>query len=103
VDEAQEQQQHHGADKGVEDCSHNADAEMNAEPWQQPVADERADKADEKITNKSEAAAVHDTAGKPAGHDADQDNHQQTLIGQMHETLPTELFGWLNAWEPGWF
>jgi len=43
ADEAQNQKQHHGTDERIYDQSDYTGAEVNAEPRQQPVADECAD------------------------------------------------------------
>jgi hypothetical protein len=63
VQKAQDQQENHGANKGVHNCGNDSDAEMNAKPWQQPISDECADEANNQIADQSKAAAFHHTAG----------------------------------------
>src|SRR6202051_1072098 len=47
-------QEQHGADGGVDDGGDNAGPEVDAELRQEPVADERADYADDEIADESE-------------------------------------------------
>jgi hypothetical protein len=47
-------------------------------PRQHPAADEGADHSDNQIADQTEAGALHDLPGQPAGDDTDQQNDQQT-------------------------
>ena len=60
---------------------------MDADPRQQPIADKRADQANNQVTDQSEAAAFHYSPGQPSGDDPNQKNNEQTLIGQVHNLL----------------
>ena len=53
---------------------------MDADLRQQPVADERADDADDKIADQSEPGPAHDLAGQPAGEQTDHQDDQKTFI-----------------------
>jgi hypothetical protein len=88
ADQSKKEEQYHGANEGVDDQSDHADAEMDTELRQQPVADESADQADDKIANQAESAAARHTPGKPAGNNADDKDHQKTLIGKVHGQFP---------------
>src|SRR5215831_13669698 len=74
-----DEQQKHGADGGNDDRRHNTAADVNAEPRQQPAADQRADDANRDIADQAEAAAIDDTPRKPASHETDQQDHQNSL------------------------
>jgi hypothetical protein len=52
-----------GADGGVDDRGDNSGPEMDAELRQQPVANERADNADDEIGDESVSGPPHDLAG----------------------------------------
>src|SRR5689334_9619642 len=90
ADEPEQEQQHHGSDKGVEDQRDDAGAEMDTEPRQQPVADERTDQANNQIADQSETAAFHHSAGKPSGDNADDQDDQKTFVRQMHGQPPSK-------------
>jgi hypothetical protein len=51
---------------------------------QEPIADESADDANHKVADKPKAAASHDLARKPSGHDADDEDRKNTVIGKSH-------------------
>src|ERR1700761_3644045 len=85
VDQAETQQQDHGADKSVQDRRDDSDTQMNAEPGQEPIPDESADQADQQIPDQPETSAFHHTAGEPPGNDSDKNNDQQALVGKMHD------------------
>jgi hypothetical protein len=53
---------------------------MDAELRQQPVANERADNADDEIGDESVSGPPHDLAGQPAGNQTDQQDDQKTFI-----------------------
>src|SRR5580700_7689239 len=84
ADQAEDEEKHDRADKGVDDERDHADAEMNTELRQQPVADEGADQSDDQIADQAETAAGHHPAGKPSGDDTDDKNDQKTLVGKVH-------------------
>ena len=69
--ESDEKEQHDRADRGVDDEADGPDTEMDVQPWQQPIADERTDDSDDQVTDEAEAAASHDLTRQPAGNDAD--------------------------------
>lgn len=88
ANQAKQQQQHHGAYEGIQDERDDTGAKMNADARQQPVTDESADQTDDQIANQSEAAALHNPTGQPARNDTDDQNDQETLIGQIHGLPP---------------
>jgi hypothetical protein len=77
----QQQQQHDRTYKGIEDQSHEPGAEMDTEPRQKPIADKRADQANDQVPDQAETAAFHYSAGKPSGDNADDQDNDETLIG----------------------
>src|SRR5207302_5380916 len=54
----------------------------------QPIADERADDADDEVADDAIAAAPHDLAGEPAGNEADDQYDDQTIGGQHDDDFP---------------
>src|SRR5215813_5603270 len=88
ANQAKQQQKNDGAYEGIQNERDDTGAEMNADARQQPVTDESADQTDDQIANQSEAAALHNPTGQPAGNDADDQNDQETLIGQIHGLSP---------------
>jgi hypothetical protein len=79
-----QQKKHHRANEGVDDQGNDPGAKMDANPRQQPIADKRADQANNQVTDQSKAAAFHDSAGEPSGDNADDQDDKKTLIGQIH-------------------
>jgi hypothetical protein len=63
---------------------------MNPKLRQQPVADKGANQANDQITDKSETAAFHHSAGEPAGDNANKDDDQDAFVGQAHDVFPRE-------------
>src|ERR1700740_2058383 len=57
---------------------------MNTERRQQPISDKCANKTDEQIADQSKATARQYVTGHPSGDNPNQNNNQQTLIGQAH-------------------
>ncbi len=51
---------------------------------QKPVADQGADDADRCVADETEATAAYDLARQPSGNDPDDQNDNQSLVGQMH-------------------
>ena len=70
---------------------------MNAQSRQQPVADEGADQADDQIADEPKSAALHDSAGQPAGNNSDDKDDEKALVGKYMgvssygTTRPSEL------------
>jgi hypothetical protein len=87
IDQAENQQQHHGANERIQDRRDHSHAKMNAETRQQPIADKCADKAYQQISDQSEPSAFHNAAGEPPRNNSDEKNNQQALIGQMHDAF----------------
>src|ERR1700726_1595353 len=82
--QSQDQQQDNGADEGVQDQRDNSGPEVNAKLRQQPVADKRADQADQQIADQSKTAPLHHPARQPARDNSDDDDDEETLIGEVH-------------------
>src|ERR1700692_5001997 len=76
-DQPHDQQQHNGADRGIDDLRYQAGADMDAELRKQKTGDKRAGDTDETIPGDAKAGAAHDPAGQPAGDQADEQNHAQ--------------------------
>jgi hypothetical protein len=87
--EPQEQQQDNRSDGGVDDVRRRANAEMNAQSRQNPVANEGAENSDNNVTNESEAAASHELPCQPSGDKSNQQDHKQTLTRDVHGEAPT--------------
>jgi hypothetical protein len=83
--QSQDQEKHNGSDEGVDDQSNHTCPEVNAKLRQQPVAYERTDETDQQVTDQSKTTALHYPACQIAGNNSDDDNHEKTLIGQVHD------------------
>jgi hypothetical protein len=70
-DEAYYKQHNDCADRGIDDRGNDAAADVDAEPRQQPAADQSADNADNNIADKAEATTGHNLARKPARNSTD--------------------------------
>src|ERR1051326_7845496 len=86
LDDHQEQQR---ANRGVDDHRDKARAKVDAEPRQQPGADERSDDSDDEVAGNSEPGAAHDLSSQPSGDEADQEDDDKTLA--RHENHPSLL------------
>src|SRR5580700_10134306 len=80
ADEPDDEQQHNGADRGVDDGADNSDTKMNADLRQQPVTDEGADNPDYQVTNDPEPGTLDDLTGEPAGDEPNQQYDEETFI-----------------------
>jgi hypothetical protein len=49
----------------------------------QPIADERANDADDQVTDDPKSGSLHDLTGQPSGGEADQQDDQQNSGGQV--------------------
>jgi hypothetical protein len=88
ANQPEQQEKHHGAYESVQNQRDDAAAEVNTDARQQPIADKRADQAYNQIADQSEAAAFHHSAGEPARNNANNQDDQETFIGQMHGRFP---------------
>jgi hypothetical protein len=79
VDESQNDEEQDGADGRGDDCRDDAGPEMNAEPRQQPVADEGTDDADSEVGDETEAGPPDHLSGEPARDQPHQQDDEQTL------------------------
>jgi hypothetical protein len=55
--QSHDHQQYDGADRGIDDLTHEAGADGNAEPWKQQTGDQRAGDTDENIADDAKAGA----------------------------------------------
>src|SRR5260370_23624617 len=83
-DQPHDQQQHNGADRGIDDLRYQAGADMDAELRKQKAGNQRASDTDENIADDAKARAAHDLAGQPAGDEADKQNNDDAFIGYLH-------------------
>src|SRR5262249_9486893 len=91
LDEADDHQQHHGADHAINDHTDEAGERHEAQLRQEPRAEERADDADDDVPEQAEAEPAHDLPGQPAGNRA---GHQTTDDAQtLHNVLPLHAKG----------
>src|SRR5258708_27566245 len=81
ANQSHDQQEHDGADRGIDDLRHQPAAHMNAKFWKQEGGDQRAADADEHVADDPKTSAAHDLAGQPAGDQADEQNNQNAFIG----------------------
>jgi hypothetical protein len=83
--QSQDQQKDHGSNEGIQNKGDNSRPEVNTKSRQQPIADECADQPDQQITDQSKAATLHYPACQPTGYNADNDDNEETLIGEVHD------------------
>ena len=53
---------------------------MDAEARQQPIADERADDADQEIADQAKAGPLDDLTRQPTGDETDEQDDEQTFV-----------------------
>src|ERR1700730_18260189 len=75
-----DQKQHDGTDSGVDDRADNPHAKVDTDARQQPIADERADNADDQVTDQSEAGPLDNLTGQPPGDETDKNDDKQTFV-----------------------
>jgi hypothetical protein len=85
ADQSQDQQKHNGSNEGIDDQSHDTRPKVNPKLRQQPITDEGTDQTDEQIADQSKTATLHHPACQITGNDSDENDDEQTLIGQMHD------------------
>jgi hypothetical protein len=93
--QAQNQQQYDCSYCGVHDFGCPANANMNAQSWQYPIANEGTENSDNNVTYESKAAASHDLPCQPSCNKSDQQDHKQALVRDVHGEAPNPvaLFG----------
>lgn len=84
VDQSEDQQEHNGSDERIDDQGNDPDPEVDTEAGHQPVSDERTDQTDEQVADQSEAAALHNPASQITGNNPDDEDDEETLIGEVH-------------------
>src|ERR1700730_14599690 len=92
-----DQQQDDGADRRIQDLAHEAGADGNAEFRKQQTGDQRAEHTDDNIADDAKAGAAHDLPGEPACDQADKQNYEKALIGQLHQNSPSWCTRFLRA------
>src|ERR1700681_2040068 len=92
-----DQQQDDGADRRKDDLAHKAGADGNAEFWKQQAGDQRAEHTDDNIADDAEDCAADDLPGEPACNQADEQNNEKALIGQLHQNSPSWCTRFLRA------
>src|ERR1700682_5254317 len=80
AEQPHDEQQHHGANRRIDDRGDETGAEMDAEARQQPIADERADDADQEIADEAKAGPLDDLTRQPAGDETDEQYDEQTFV-----------------------
>src|SRR5580704_9383860 len=73
-------EEHDRADGRVGDQRKHPDAEVDAQPRQQPIADERADDAYDQIPDEAKAPAIDDLSCQPTGDNTDDHDDEQALV-----------------------
>jgi len=84
ANQSKQQKEHNGTYEGIDDQGNDPGAKMDAEPRQQPIADERAGQANYQVADQPEPAALHHSAGEPSRDNTDDQDDEKTLIGQIH-------------------
>ena len=79
TNESDDEEEQHCPDSGVYDRCDKAQAEVNAELWQQPSADERSNDSDDEIADESKSGALHEMTCQPSGNEADQKYDEETF------------------------
>src|SRR5215472_8337864 len=90
ANQPKQQKKNHRAYQGIKNQGDNPGAKMNADPWQQPIADKGADQANNQVTDQPKAAAFHQPAGEPPRDNADDQYDEKTLIGERHGQPPSK-------------
>src|ERR1700758_3926715 len=63
---------------------------MNIKSRQQPVTDKCANQTHQQITDQSKTSALYHPACEPSGNNANNNDNQETLTGQMHDLASSE-------------
>src|SRR6516165_1856799 len=79
-----DQKKHHRTYEGIDDKGNDPSAKMDAEARQQPITDKCTDQANNQVADQSKATTRHYSAGKPSRDNADDQDDEETLIGEMH-------------------
>ena len=79
-DDSEDDQEYHGADGSRDNRANKPGANEDAQPRQQPSANESADDSDDYVANESEACPLHELSGEPAGNETDDHNDEKTFI-----------------------
>jgi hypothetical protein len=88
-DQSDDHQQDDGADHGVDDRGNDSGADRNSKLRQQPAGDERADDADDDISNQPEAVTLDDEAREPARDGADDQPNDNAFNARV--SLPLRM------------
>src|SRR5581483_820812 len=80
TEQTQDKQKYYCTYEGIDDCGNHTCAKMDAQRWQQPVADKGSDKAHDQIADQPKAAALHYSASQPTSDDSNEYDDQHTLI-----------------------
>jgi hypothetical protein len=73
--QSKDQQEDHCAYERVDYQGDNADAEVNTKSRQEPIADERSNKADHQIANQPKAATSRNLARQVPGNNPNHDDY----------------------------
>jgi hypothetical protein len=91
----QDQQKDNGANEGIQNETNHSRPEVNPKSRQQPIADKGANQTDQQIADQSKSAPLHHPACQPPGNNANDNDDQQTLIGQVHDDTSERDERWL--------
>jgi hypothetical protein len=70
-EEPDNDEQHNGANGGIDDQRDRPDTKMNAQSRQQPIADERSDNSDDQVSDEPKSTAPNDLTSQPPRNNAD--------------------------------
>src|ERR1700739_2389066 len=63
---------------------------MNIKSRQQPVTDKCGNQTHQQNTDQSKTSALYHPASEPSGNNANDNDNQETLTGQMHDLASSE-------------
>ena len=88
AEQPHDQEQHDGADRGIDDLRYETGAEMDAQSRKQQAGNQRAGNTDDEIADQPKAGAPYHLSGQPARDQADEQNNQNAFIGHLHQNSP---------------
>src|SRR5207249_3138730 len=98
ADEPDDDEEDHRPDGGGDDLWRPASPQVDAQPGEQPTADERAQDAYDYVPEQAQALAFDDLAGGPAGDEPDEEGYGQTLERHDVQILSRSRNGWRSRW-----
>jgi hypothetical protein len=95
VNQPQDHQKDNSPNEGVQDQRNNSHPEVNPKSRQQPITDKCADQTNQQITDQSKSTTLHHPTCQPSGNNTNNNDNQETLIGQVHDRTSEREDRWL--------